>query len=1079
MSIKSLTIKNNTGSAVTIADVGIVIGASSQDTFSEMVTIRKLLRSADLLTLATDATPTLTLNDGTSDIEKATVSDFIQWFDTGRSSTRVIVDPAGNADYLTIEEALGGLLEPNGSMIALVGGDHDVDSVLDVSGITFVAISGGTGRANIRAQTGGQLEIDTTVFRGVSIEVPSTTGGFSGTFFIDVLNGGNEFIGCTFNPAAGKSIFGCDTPVAFASTIMRYCGQSGSGVMVDSGSSFTSPFWICIGENFAGVMEFDADDVYMDDASRANTTTGTLIGIPNGQLYIAPGERLQVAIDSIGSVGGGTLYLLPGDHTITTSLNITDDDVNMVGIGKPTIKNNSGTWVGGTTANDAMLNIGTTDGTTPNEGCKIEGIRFENDVNIHGIQVNGGERNSILRCQLISTTLKTSLRVGILFTDGSAAAGKQFRAEANFISSTNSSVRWVDGIHMDGNNTLSTYGYGNGIFDSIVFNNIVEYAGETCYVFVDVNDSSIFTNRASDVCYNAGGIGLAMLGCVNSVCTVNSIITNNNAGAGAGMYVYGCNNCIVEQNSIDGGATAFPIAISVLSNSDLNVIGGNTIDNCTTGLDIASGCSNNRIRPSIYGSGVTTCCVDADGNNAFTGVMTKGTGSPNGSVTGRFADQYLDTNNNITYICISYPNGTSWRITAGGWIGQQTYYVGKHGNDSNTGLSMQDAKLTFGSAITAAVAQTPASNNIFSIVCDDAGRYSETLTMNSWVHIDAPNATLVGSVTLADDSRIKFRAIEVATGVTGIAKTAGTGTSWVDIDEATLTGTAIGVLNTAASGVIIFYNKKMTVDTGFGVGDTSSSAGHMHVFMEDIYISGSGGTGIARIGSGTIVGSITHILEQGAGVGNGTAIDLRAGTIDLFINDINANVAYTIAAGATLNLHICAITGTETVAATGVANITYSGTDIPRGTSFPSQPVDGRFWYRTDDDHLYRYDSGRSKWLGELDWDGGGRSGTQSSNSYFRRFNGMPMSATLGTYIPYDITIVGITWAKGNTNSGTIEVRRNGVLAVGVATGAASNGSDLTLNTNFSSGGIFSLYWNSANSTTNVQIKVYYRRLQT
>ena len=41
----------------------------------------------------------------------------------------------------------------------------------------------------------------------------------------------------------------------------------------------------------------------------------------------------------------------------------------------------------------------------------------------------------------------------------------------------------------------------------------------------------------------------------------------------------------------------------------------------------------------------------------------------------------------------------------------QIYFVGKHGNDSNTGLTPDKAKLTFTNAISTANAQTPSSSN--------------------------------------------------------------------------------------------------------------------------------------------------------------------------------------------------------------------------------------------------------------------------------------------------------------------------------------------------------------------------------
>ena len=169
----------------------------------------------------------------------------------------------------------------------------------------------------------------------------------------------------------------------------------------------------------------------------------------------------------------------------------------------------------------------------------------------------------------------------------------------------------------------------------------------------------------------------------------------------------------------------------------------------------------------------------------------------------------------------------------------------------------------------------------------------------------------------------------------------------------------------------------------------------------------------------------------------------------------------------------------DELATKGYADSLVSG--ISSGTTFPGTPSDGDFFYRTDLDHLFRYDAGRTKWLGEQDLEIAGRNGFLAVNSYLRRIDGMAMSASLGTYIPYDITITGITFVKGNANSGTIEVRRNGVLVAGaaLATGAATSGASLTLDNLFASAGIMSIYWNSANSTTDMQVKIYYRRRAT
>jgi hypothetical protein len=89
----TLTIKNNGGAAVTIGDVGLTIAATSQETYTELQDIRQLLESPDLYMLATAGT--LVLNDGTSDIPIAEISEFIQLHNTGDPSISGSGSPDG------------------------------------------------------------------------------------------------------------------------------------------------------------------------------------------------------------------------------------------------------------------------------------------------------------------------------------------------------------------------------------------------------------------------------------------------------------------------------------------------------------------------------------------------------------------------------------------------------------------------------------------------------------------------------------------------------------------------------------------------------------------------------------------------------------------------------------------------------------------------------------------------------------------------------------------------------------------------------------------------------------------------
>jgi len=273
-------------------------------------------------------------------------------------------------------------------------------------------------------------------------------------------------------------------------------------------------------------------------------------------------------------------------------------------------------------------------------------------------------------------------------------------------------------------------------------------------------------------------------------------------------------------------------------------------------------------------------------------------------------------------------DGTNLDIKAIGVSEENIFYVGKHGDDSNSGISIEKALLTFSAALTAATGETPSASNRFAIVCLDDGEYTENITCVSFVDIYAPNAQIVGTITAADDVKIKFRSQQVLTGTIGISKTAGTGYFFADIDEVMIDGTGIGLVSTA--GFVNFTWKYMSIVDGFGIGDLTSAMGHVHIIGGDIYISGTG-TAIIRANAGSTVGRIDHIIDIGGG--NGVAINCILGAIDLNISriqdcatgivgsggaiNLNVNVitcpaAYNIAAGGELNLHANILSGSET-----------------------------------------------------------------------------------------------------------------------------------------------------------------------
>jgi hypothetical protein len=376
------------------------------------------------------------------------------------------------------------------------------------------------------------------------------------------------------------------------------------------------------------------------------------------------GTEYNLIPDAVTASQAGDVICLSADiHDVTDSVNITNDRVTLRGEGA-TIRALNATWVGGTTNNDALVNFGATDGTAPVDECEIRQIMLSVEPNIHGLQVNGGLDNRAVGIHVESTALKSSSRVGILFTDADAAQGERFVIQNCLVDSSSSATAWVDGVHCDGAATFAgqTFGYGNGITDALIQGNIVKFALETCYVFDTCVDSGVFVNRAADVCYNNGAIGLALVESSDCLCSGNSVKTNNNAASAAAIWVYGGSGCVVTANAIDGDGTAFPAGIELLNGADNNIVKDNTFRDCTNGIEIASGCDVNIVNPNQFISGVTTRIVDGDTSNQYVGTTRQGTGNPNGVVSGNFGDIYIETATTTRLICISYPVGTVWRV---------------------------------------------------------------------------------------------------------------------------------------------------------------------------------------------------------------------------------------------------------------------------------------------------------------------------------------------------------------------------------------------------------------------------------
>ena len=268
----------------------------------------------------------------------------------------------------------------------------------------------------------------------------------------------------------------------------------------------------------------------------------------------------------------------------------------------------------------------------------------------------------------------------------------------------------------------------------------------------------------------------------------------------------------------------------------------------------------------------------------------------------------------------------------------RVFYVGLYGNDSNTGKTQDQAKLTFAGAITAIGLETAPSTTVrYLIACLDAGEYTESFTLPAWVSIWAPEAQIIGNLVQSDDTTLVVGELSAASGIVisrgGISAT---GTARLIAHKLTATGTQIGILNDGTSAVYIVDVRQVFVENGFGIGDISTSAGHVHVSIGDIYITGTAttGTAVARTGTGSIVGRVDHILELGAGVGIGINV-ITLGTINLDIGILDITTTYAVGASAELVLRVGQLTGTPG-AVSGTLTVEEAGTTLLLDGSRPA-----------------------------------------------------------------------------------------------------------------------------------------------
>jgi len=255
------------------------------------------------------------------------------------------------------------------------------------------------------------------------------------------------------------------------------------------------------------------------------------------------------------------------------------------------------------------------------------------------------------------------------------------------------------------------------------------------------------------------------------------------------------------------------------------------------------------------------------------------------------------------------------------------YYVGKHGNDANDGLSINRAFLTFGAAIAAA-----SSGDVVS--CADDGIYTENITGVSGINIYAPNAILAGSHSITTDNIWTFGEMTVATGVTGITMNTASQKASINLKRIVLSGTATGFI--CLAGSLTLFVERISLDNGFVIGSTTTD--DIQISFLCLYVIGTG-TVFGCTTGGALQASGDSIRNMGAG--DGTAFLTSGGgtpEIHLTVSNLDLDKLSDITAASIVSLNVSNLAGTLTEI--GAGNVVIGGATkiegVPIGAVTPS-----------------------------------------------------------------------------------------------------------------------------------------------
>lgn len=681
----------------------------------------------------------------------------------------VTVGAGVGMDYSTIPAAAAYLNSAGGGIMILSAGTFSITGGVNLSNITLygkgesktVISLSGAGKLNISDTTFGYLHLDiNTITASMGLDLLTGTSSLQLEFVrLSVQDTGDSLIDSTAGtaPTVNLHFVNCEV-LQEAGTILKLKASSN----INTASSV-----FVFGANGSGLLNIQDWNVTMEGEGNVYTT-GVMSTVPSNTIFVYPGMSLQGAVNSLPS--GGIITLLPGTHTINQPLQISNSNIKIEGYGDASIL--MATGFTGITTDTAAIQVGANTGTAPVNAVELTNFTLNVNGDFHGIRVAGGTDNSVKDMTVRKLSVQggsgATAKIGIQFLDSTTAPLQRASIINNRVLGNGGTNYFTDGIHVTAlSGTGGIWGYNQGITNSLIEGNVVDYVRETAYVLVRADSTNLFNNRASrmGVGGGAGAYGIFIAGVTDvnmnanvfsgslntgtiavgiepfglNLTTSNSIFNNNvidgtgNGGVGftTGLQLGNATNAQVHRNSfqnntIAGADNTTTTAIVLRGNADDNAFSNNSISGGTnawdTGIDIqAAAAERNTVEANRFTSTTTMF------NNVGTATkldVPHVRAITNPTVTDDRNDGYyvgtiwINTLLNQSYILSNDTVGLAvWTLIAGGVGGGHTQNTDT-GTNANTFIlnndgSAGDVALQFGTTLGTLTYDT--TNNRFKV----------------------------------------------------------------------------------------------------------------------------------------------------------------------------------------------------------------------------------------------------------------------------------------------------------------------------------------------------------------------------